>query len=80
VTITVWHENATRASDKISAKPLAALLKPSPDSWEALARLTPGRREGRLATAKLVGLLRLHHGERETPLAVTTTTKPGDVR
>jgi hypothetical protein len=44
------------------------------DSWEDLEKLFPGRRAGRLATAKLAGLLRLHHPERETKLATTTTT------
>ncbi len=66
------HKTPPRASDIPSTNLLG--LKLSPDSWEALARLTPGRREGRLATAKLVGLLRLHHGERETPLTVAATT------
>jgi hypothetical protein len=70
------HKTPPRASDI----PFNLLgLKPSPDSWAALEMLAPGRRENRLATAKLAGLLRLHHPEREILPAATVaaTAKPG---
>jgi hypothetical protein len=78
----LWHKTSPRASD-IPFKNLLG-LKPSPDSWADLEKLFPDRRAGKLATARLLALLREHHSERDPrrhaePVAITTEPVGGDL-
>jgi hypothetical protein len=72
------HKTSPRASDIPSTNLLGP--EPSPDSWADLEKLFPGRRAGRLASARLLVLLREHHPERRPAEPAATTTKPGGTR